>query len=122
MEESKNFEKYLAALKQYAAREGHARVPVSHYEQFGGRRVPLGTWVGYTRQRYRRGLLPQDRIALLSGLAGWEWGPLTPGPTVRPGRDREIMDLRRQGLSLQQIADRFSLSRQRVHQIVRGVE
>lgn len=121
MNDTKKFDSYLAALEQYAAREGHAKVPVSHHELFEGRRVPLGAWVGYTRQRYRRGLLTQERIQRLSGLTGWEWGPLTPGPTVRPGRDQEIMMLRRQGLSLQKIADKYDLSRQRVHQIVKDI-
>jgi DNA-binding CsgD family transcriptional regulator len=57
---------------------------------------------------------------LLAGLPGWEWGPLPPGPASKDNRDQEILELRKSGLSLQQIADRYNISRQRVHQIVLG--
>lgn len=114
------YQSYLGALRHYAAREGHTRVPASHKEHHQGAEVPLGSWVGYMRQRYRRGFLPQERIDDLAGLPGWEWGPLRPGPIVDATRDNQIMWLRDQGKSLQQIADQFHLSRQRVHQIVQA--
>lgn len=113
------FATYLEALRQYAARTGNTRVPASHREHHQGSEVPLGSWVCYMRQRYRRGFLPEERANELAGLPGWEWGPLRPGPAVEAGRDREIMRLRDQGYSLQKIADEYRLSRQRVHQIVR---
>jgi DNA-binding NarL/FixJ family response regulator len=39
---------------------------------------------------------------------------------VVDSREAEILDLRAQGMTLQEIATRYSLSRQRVHQIVQG--
>lgn len=116
------FQHYLEALNQFIAREGHARVPAAHQETLAGQEVPLGAWVGYTRQRYRRGCLSESRVAILAGLPGWQWGPLAPGPAADPARDREILELRSQGISLQKIADKFNLSRQRVHQIVKAVK
>lgn len=113
------FETYLAALNQFIGRTGHARVPAAHVEEIGGRQIALGAWVGYTRQRFRRGSLAPQRAEQLAGLPGWQWGPLSPGPAADPDRDREILELRSQGLSLQKIADKFNLSRQRVHQIVK---
>jgi hypothetical protein len=114
------FEQYFNLLEQYASREGHTRVPVAHVEEAGGVKIKLGAWVGYIRQRYRRGGLDESRANLLAGLPGWEWGPLPPGPASKDNRDQEILELRKSGLSLQQIADRYNISRQRVHQIVLG--
>lgn len=109
---------YLGALRQYADREQHARVPASHVEHWGTTSVALGAWVGYVRQRRRKDALAQSRIDTLNTVAGWEWGPLRPGPVPDQARDAEIRHLRAQGVSLQQIGDRFGLSRQRIHQIV----
>jgi len=39
---------------------------------------------------------------------------------VVDSREAEILDLRAQGMTLQEIATRYSISRQRVHQIVQG--
>lgn len=114
------FQHYLEALNQFISREGHARVPAAHSEVLAGKEVPLGAWVGYTRQRYRRGCLADSRVSALAGLPGWAWGPLPPGPAADPVRDQEILQLRSQGISLQKIADKFNLSRQRVHQIVKA--
>lgn len=107
-------------LRQYAAREGHTRVPIAHVEEFDGQPVRLGSWVGYIRHRQRRGGLDQPRAEMLAGLPGWEWGPLSPGPRAKTTRDEQILSLRGTGLSLQDIADNFGISRQRVHQIVSG--
>lgn len=116
------FEQYIRLLEQFAAREGHTKIPVAHIEDLDGTRVKLGAWVGYIRQRYRRGGLDESRANLLTGLPGWQWGPLPPGPAAKHGRDSEIIELRQTGLSLQQIADRYNISRQRVHQIVVGID
>lgn len=116
------FEQYIRLLEQFAAREGHTKIPVAHIEDLDGTRVKLGAWVGYIRQRYRRGGLDESRANLLTGLPGWQWGPIPPGPAVKHGRDSEIIELRQTGLSLQQIADRYNISRQRVHQIVVGID
>lgn len=108
---------HYAALLQYAEREGTAHVVASHRETFGNVEVPLGTWTATQRQRHRRGFLPPGRAALLEALPGWEWGPLAPGPAAETERNLEIQRLREEGMTLQKIADKFGITRQRVHQI-----
>jgi superfamily II DNA or RNA helicase len=60
----------LAALRAYAAREGHARVPQSHVEGT----LRLGQWANSRRADYRRGGLDPSRAADLEALPGWTWG------------------------------------------------
>jgi DNA-binding NarL/FixJ family response regulator len=93
-------------------------VPVNHVEMLRGAEVKLGAWVSYLRNRFRRKKLDPSLVGRLESLNGWTWGPLPPGPKASAERDREIMECRRQGMSLQEIGDMFGLSRQRVHQIV----
>lgn len=113
---------YYNALILYAARTGHTRVPSNHTEQTEAGTIQLGAWTSYIRQRYRAGLLPQDRIDALTAVPGWEWGPFRPGPFTDVARDSEIRTLRSNGVSLQKIGDQFGLSRQRVHQIVKNAK
>lgn len=108
---------HYAALLQYVDREGTSRVPSSHKEPFETGEVPLGTWVATQRQRQRAGFLPPGRAALLADLPDWEWGPLRPGPSAEDGRNAEIRRMRAEGATLAEIGERFSISRQRVHQI-----
>lgn len=119
MDNNTRFELYLKALLQFSSREGHARVPAIHIEILDGREVNLGAWVGYVRQRRKKGMLPSRRIAELDALIGWEWGPLKPGPATNQNRNQQILSMRSEGRTLRQIADEFDLSRQRVHQIVK---
>lgn len=107
----------LAALDAYIAEHGDARVPAAHIQHLGGESVPLGPWVGYVRQRYRRNTLTADRVADLERRSGWTWGPLRPGPAGDANRNAEIRQLRAEGWTLRQLADRFNLSRQRIYQI-----
>ena len=119
MDNNTRFTLYVRALRQFSERTGHCRVPAVHVEIVDGSEVALGAWVGYTRQRYRKAQLPESRIAELNTIHGWSWGPLKPGPATDKNRNSEIHQLRAAGHSLRQIADRFDLSRQRVHQIVK---
>lgn len=119
MDNITRFELTLKALNSFGEREGHLRVPAVHTEFVEGTEVPLGAWVGYLRQRRRKGQLAPARIASLESLNGWQWGPLRPGPSTNSDRNVLIMELHSSGKSLRQIADQFDLSRQRVHQIVR---
>ena len=109
--------RHLAALDAYIAEHGNALVPAGHVQRLGDDSVPLGPWVGYVRQRYRRGLLGADRIAACEERPGWQWGPLRPGPAADASRNVEIRTLRADGWTLQQLASRFDLSRQRIYQI-----
>lgn len=111
---------HLTALQQFVTRTGSARVPSTHTEVVEGRNVALGAWVGYMRQRNRAGLLSSERKKTLEGISGWAWGPLRPGPATNEERDKNILALRSQGLSLETIASKFGISRQRVHQIARS--
>lgn len=118
MDNNTRFEVYKKALNQFASTNGHLAVPAAHIEVVDGREISLGAWVGYMRQRRKKGLLPQPRVQELESISGWQWGPLKPGPATNTNRNSLIMELRSSGQSLRQIADQFELSRQRVHQIV----
>jgi len=109
----------ITAINQFAAREGHCKVPAAHVEIVDGNHMPLGSWVGYLRQRRRKGQLSADKIQKLESIPGWQWGPLRPGPQTNSDRNSRILDMHRGGKSLRFIADEFDLSRQRVHQIVK---
>ena len=64
-----SWEEAFVALKGFADREGHARVPQRHVEV----NVKLGVWVNSQRSAFRRGRMPDDRIARLEEVAGWAW-------------------------------------------------
>ncbi|MFJ6614817.1 Helicase associated domain protein [Streptomyces sp. NPDC091289] len=71
-----SFERGVRALAQYAAREGHHRVPRAHTEEItvegepGPVRVKLGVWISNTRSR--RDKLAEEQRAALTEL-GVEW-------------------------------------------------
>jgi len=119
MDNTTRFELYTRAIEQFAIREGHSRIPAVHVEVVDGTEVHVGAWVGYTRQRRKKGILPESRAERLNSIAGWEWGPLKPGPATNNSRNLDIIQMRSQGMTLRQIADSFDLSRQRIHQIVK---
>jgi len=135
------FKWYVAALNQYRGREGHCRVPALHTETLEGMEVKLGSFVSYTRQRRKKILEAQDaasssgnaqevekarlaalkfapRAAILTQVPGWEWGPLSPGPVSKTNRNRSIKSEYAEGTSVKSLADKYDLSRQRVHQII----
>ncbi|MEV5982894.1 Helicase associated domain protein [Streptomyces sp. NPDC052114] len=65
------FEKGVAALTQYKAREGSVTVPRGHVETLeDGSEVKLGVWLSNTKSR--RAKLTADKLAALAGL-GLEW-------------------------------------------------
>lgn len=122
MDNTTRFNTYVGALKQFAEREGHTKIPAAHIEKFEESEITLGAWAGYTRQRYRKNQLPEERAHELSFIKEWVWGPLRPGPATDVNRNKTIIELRAEGKSLRHIADIFDLSRQRVHQIVRAID
>jgi superfamily II DNA or RNA helicase len=63
------WERGLANLRAFAAREGHARVPVMHRED-GFR---LGSWVQEQRGEYKRGTISDEQIVALEAVRGWAW-------------------------------------------------
>lgn len=122
MDNYTRFELAIKGLEIFTSREGHCRVPAVFVENVDGHEVPLGAWVGYMRQRRKKGELSPERIARLEQIPDWQWGPLSPGPSTNQNRNMEILELHKSGKSLRAIADIFELSRQRVHQIVRNKE
>lgn len=119
MDNVTRFSLTLTALNNFLEREGHCRVPAAHIEFVDGKPQPLGSWVGYLRQRRRKGQLSQEKIAQLEAIRDWQWGPLRPGPQTNSDRNFKILEMHQGGKSLRAIADEFDLSRQRVHQIVK---
>ena len=63
----------IGALKQFIAREGHARPARGFIETFEGKDVNLGRWARYLRERFKKGKLSTEKIADLEALPGWEW-------------------------------------------------
>jgi len=79
---TEEWERSFRMLQEYAAREGHSRVPQGHrVDGFG-----LGAWATGQRAAYRAGKLAPDRAARLEALPGWEWSPHR-GP--RPARTED---------------------------------
>lgn len=113
---------YLAALKEFAEKNGHTAVPANYKVGSDGQALKLGNWVGYIRSRGRSGRLTESRKLQLESIPEWSWDTRKPGPQGHPDRDDQIVTARRGGRSLQSIAVEWNLSRQRVHQIVRKLE
>lgn len=70
-----DWETGLAALRTFAAREGHARVPQRYVD--GDFR--LGIWVSGRRVDRNRGRLDAARVAALEAIPGWVWEPFAEG-------------------------------------------
>lgn len=122
MDNNTKFNIYIEALRQYVNRNGHSKVPATHVEIFEQNEISLGAWVGYIRQRHRKGILSPDRASKIQEISGWQWGPFQPGPATDSKRNEVIRQMRADGRSLREIADEFDLSRQRVHQIVKKLQ
>jgi hypothetical protein len=138
MDNDLRFQWYVVALKQYAEREGHCRVPALHVEVLEGMEIKLGSFVSYQRQRRRKlenaisrsgDEMAVDRLShaydkftsrkqVLETVTGWEWGPLRPGPASKAIRNDEIQQRYHSGIQVKILADEYDLSRQRIHQIV----
>lgn len=116
---AQRFTQRLDALRAYTARTGTSDVPLAHIETTSGGPVNLGQWVAYQKARYRNGQLPAERVAPFEQLPGWNWQPRPSGPKPRLDRNTEIRDLRACGHTLDAIAERYDISRQRVHQILK---
>jgi superfamily II DNA or RNA helicase len=60
----------LSAVRAYAAKNGHARVPSDYITPNGHR---TGLWVSNRRAYYSQGKLTADRVAELEKIPGWAW-------------------------------------------------
>jgi superfamily II DNA or RNA helicase len=70
---SEKWEGAFAVLKNFVAREGHARLPESHVEGS----FNLGRWVAVQRSvcNSRTRKLSAERVQRLEALRGWTWDP-----------------------------------------------
>jgi len=63
------WERKYEKLAQFARHQGHAR-PINLYREDG---VDIGRWVRVQRDRYKRGVLEQEKAVRLAALTGWSW-------------------------------------------------
>jgi superfamily II DNA or RNA helicase/predicted transglutaminase-like cysteine proteinase len=107
VEDSADFwERGIAALTVFTAREGHSRVAAGHVENGH----PLGVWVSSRRAEYKAGKLAGDRIIRLENFAGWSWNALTGKWAAQYQLLVQFVD--REGhsrVTLRQIEDGFAL-------------
>lgn len=123
MDNTAKFNLYTRALDQYIQKNGNSKIPAAHIEELENKKINLGAWAGYVRQRYRKNKLSAARIEKLENINGWNWGPFQPGPATDLGRNEQIRLMRfERKMSLREIADEFDLSRQRVHQIIKKLQ
>ena len=59
-------------VEEFAKRNGHLRVPISHTVD-GSRLV---TWIRTQRGKFTRGLLSDAQVGRLESLPGWSWDPI----------------------------------------------
>ena len=115
------FHTRIHLLAAYARENGHCDVPLSfHTRGVAGERVALGRWASYIKGRYRAGLLSVEQARGFEVIPGWDWEARAPGAPKKVALHASVHELRSKRHSLQQIADRVGLSRQRVHQILNG--
>jgi hypothetical protein len=107
----------VEALRAWAGKNGTPMAPAGATIRRDGRDVNVGSFVAYARSRQRKGLLDQSRKKELERIPGWTWDKLPPGPKGEVDRNEEIRKLRRQGVTLAELAEQYGMSRQRIHQI-----
>ena len=105
MDNGVRWQRNFDALKIFEKEYGHTKVPSTFETQQDGTDISLGTWVAYMRTKYRKGILTTKEINYFETLKGWSWNPGKPGSCWAHGTTSAL-------------ADRFNISRQRVHQIV----
>lgn len=111
------WERNINALRAWTQNHDSPMAPIGATVTLDGDEVRVGSFVAYVRQRHRDGQLDDTRVAALESFPGWTWGALRPGPKGHAGRNEEIRRLRREGWTLTELAERFGMSRQRIHQI-----
>lgn len=84
-----------------------------------GREIPLGAWTANTRHRYRRGALSDRWISELDSFPGWSWERRTRGRPQKTQRDAEIRRLHAEGVPVSVLSERYSVSRQRIQQVLK---
>lgn len=72
----------LEALRQFVAREGHARIPEGHKEQLRDIVIALCDWARNQRHLYRHDRLIPPRALLLAKISVWRW-EIEPAPRIQ---------------------------------------
>ncbi len=70
-----DYQRNLSVLREFVAREGHARAPQKHVETVDGVDVNLGAWASKRRDEFGKRRLSAERIAVLEALPGLGVGP-----------------------------------------------
>ncbi len=65
------FQRGLAALAQFVAREGHPRPPQSCTEEIDGESFRLGNWLSNQRVKFKADKMSEDRKKALDAFDGW---------------------------------------------------
>jgi superfamily II DNA or RNA helicase len=68
-----NFALSLAALQQFADREGRSLPRNDHVETLGVHELKIGLWVYNRKRDFQQGRLSHERIAVLEDLPNWTW-------------------------------------------------
>ena len=111
------FFEHLNALMAWAEEHDSCDVPPGEVVVNNGTELALGRWVAQMRSRGRSGRLSESRRAQLEAIECWDWEPRRRGPAGHQQRNAEIRRLRAAGARLDDLAEQYSLSRQRIHQI-----
>lgn len=114
------FFEYLAALRAWQRQHDSCDVPSNEVVKGEQVSLDLGRWVAQMRSRGRVGRLSAGRMADLEAVPGWDWEPRRRGPAGLAERNAEIRRLRSSGATLDDLARRYGLTRQRIHQICLG--
>lgn len=122
MNTSEKWARNIKALEIFVEEHGHSRVPSATRVVVDGVPVSIGSWISYLRVKNKMGTLKSEKKDFLERFPSWSWGPCKPGPLGDVARDRDMLNARTSGRSLQSIADEYGLSRQRVHQILERVK
>jgi hypothetical protein len=69
------FQEGVKALRNFVERENHSKVPQRHQETVDNQVINLGTWLHRHRRDKIKGILSNERIAVLNEL-GVDWDPL----------------------------------------------
>ena len=121
MTRDEQFHTRVHMIETYARENGHTNIPLSHNTRgVAGERVAIGRWASYIKSRYRAGLLTVEQAQAFEHIPSWEGEARAPGAKMNVALHNDVHTLRSMRMSLQQIADRVGLSRQRVHQILKG--
>lgn len=110
------FATLVEAFVKFKQENGSGYVPVSATIQHNGTTLKIGTWAANVRYRAKQGTLNPQNKATLDGL-GFQWEATSRGNAQR------IADMkadREAGLSLDKVGKKYGITRQRVHQILKG--